>query len=499
MVGGLPSLKHLINLFYSPLYYGGPGNDKRNQNKGVEDAVIKDRFGHEVDVEQGFTASTLAQTKAAVEKQGSWNPSGTPGNLTGTKVASKVADNEKNLKVGGKYDNMGNLLNAEHRATSAPGPHRDIVRHQSSDDPFRFSTHAYPGDVVDDVTNGHYMLFYVNVQNKTKYSYDGVTESGAIVPVGDQIQTRGYWTESTGGPAGGGSKYIDKTFWSVGAGANKEMNTEIAYNRNKINAGAPGNHLISNMTELRKGRAPQTGLNSVYRTTTRITDSVAIYLPPNVENKTKTTYNDFETGMAGYLALGGSHVINKIVSEDYEGAASDFIGLGGTILVEALKKAAVLGVETFTGGEGVQESFDKAFGQTVNPYIEVAFQSMDIRSFSYDFHFAPRNEKETMEVRDIINLFRFHMLPELKGTNHRYLTLPSTFDIHYMYQPEDGNTKENPFYNKIATCVLTDCDVNYTPDDNVRSFDSGAPTKITMTLGFMETEMLTKQKVAQGF
>ena len=68
-----------------------------------------------------------------------------------------------------------------------------------------------------------------------------------------------------------------------------------------------------------------------------------------------------------------------------------------------------------------------------------------------------------------------------------------------MYQSENGHSRENTFYNKIATCVLTDCDVNYTPDDNLRSFDSGAPTKITMTLGFMETEMLTKEKVAQGF
>ena len=37
------------------------------------------------------------------------------------------------------------------------------------------------------------------------------------------------------------------------------------------------------MVELMKGRKPQTGMNSVKETTTRITDSVAIYLPPNVE------------------------------------------------------------------------------------------------------------------------------------------------------------------------------------------------------------------------
>ena len=39
-------------------------------------------------------------------------------------------------------------------------------------DPFAFTTLSYPRDVTQDMANGHYMLFYVNVQNKTKYKYD---------------------------------------------------------------------------------------------------------------------------------------------------------------------------------------------------------------------------------------------------------------------------------------------------------------------------------------
>ena len=40
-------------------------------------------------------------------------------------------------------------------------------------DPFAFSSISYPRDVTNDLQNGHYMLFYINVQNKTKYKYDG--------------------------------------------------------------------------------------------------------------------------------------------------------------------------------------------------------------------------------------------------------------------------------------------------------------------------------------
>jgi len=63
---------------------------------------------------------------------------------------------------------------------------------------------------------------------------------------------------------------------------------------------------------------------------------------------------------------------------------------------------------------------------------------------------------------------------------------------------QSSNATVNPYYNKIATCVLTNCTVNYTPD-GVKSFEDGAPTQITMTLSFKETEMLTKEKIAQGF
>ena len=87
----------------------------------------------------------------------------------------------------------------------------------------------------------------------------------------------------------------------------------------------------------------------------------------------------------------------------------------------------------------------------------------------------------------LLNVTFFFILKQLKPF---YATECQSCD------PE--TTKENDFMSKIATCVLTKCDVDYTPD-GVRSFDSGAPAAQTMTLEFMETEMLTKEKVQQGF
>jgi len=130
--------------------------------------------------------------------------------------------------------------------------------------------------------------------------------------------------------------------------------------------------------------------------------------------------------------------------------------------------------------------------------MEVLFDQMSLRTFTYNFQFAPRNQEEALEVQSIIQLFRFHMAPELRIDVNRYVGLPSQFDIHYMFLSKDGVASENNYYNRIATCVLTDCKVNYTPT-GVKSFEDGGPVQTTMTLSFKEIELLTKDKIAQGY
>ena len=154
--------------------------------------------------------------------------------------------------------------------------------------------------------------------------------------------------------------------------------------------------------------------------------------------------------------------------------------------------------ESLAGAEGAIPLANRVFGQADNPFVEVFFNTMDVRSFTYNFNFAPRNEEETNEIQQIIQLFRFHMAPELQLNNSRYYTLPATFDIHYMYKAQNGNGYENDYFNRIGTCVLQNVSTNYTPN-GVKSFGDGAPTQITMSLTFKETEVLTKAKINEGY
>jgi len=354
------------------------------------------------------------------------------------------------------------------------------------DDTFNFSSISYPRDVTQDMQNGHYMLFYINVQNKTKYKYTAADPS--VAGIGNYVTTG-----DVGVPQLGIQNTLKTEFVT-------NATEDASYRENLVKKGGTGTINKSNGVDLRKGKKAMTGFSSVMPTTTRITDSIAIYLPADVKDATTASYNNAaEMGVIGLAAAGGVGFVQAMGRNDFQAAAGSLLGSAKGIIMEAAKR---MGSE-FAGGlsgvdpEAITGFANKAFGQATNPYMEVIFEKVGMRTFSYNFTFSPRNEDETQDVQRIIKMFRFHMLPEMQGANERFLTLPSTFDIHYMYQTNEAS-KENEFYSKIATCVLTGCDVNYTPD-GVKSFESGAPTHITMSLNFMETEMLTKEKINDGF
>jgi len=239
-------------------------------------------------------------------------------------------------------------------------------------------------------------------------------------------------------------------------------------------------------------------LGRAKKTTKRISDSIALYLPGQVIDQTSATYEDLPTGLVGKFLGDAAGLVNSYSNQDYEAVGRKGAGALKALTVEAGRRLLSTAAEGLLGAEGSVQGVNKLFGQADNPFVEVLFTSMNIRKFTYNFNFAPRNEDETQEIQQIIQLFRYHMSPELQKTNGRYLTLPSTFDIHYMYKAENGNGYENDYYTRLSTCVLQDCDVNYTPS-GVKSFGDGAPTQITMGLTFSETEALTKEKVQQGY
>ena len=65
---------------------------------------------------------------------------------------------------------------------------------KASEDPFAFSSISYPRDVTNDLQNGHYMLFYINRQNRSRFGY---TDAATGVQYGESFTTGGVVTKKT--------------------------------------------------------------------------------------------------------------------------------------------------------------------------------------------------------------------------------------------------------------------------------------------------------------
>jgi len=367
-------------------------------------------------------------------------------------------------------------------------------------DPLDFSSLSYPLDLINDVTNGHYMLFYINVQDKTRFPY---TRADNGLYVQKRTQKKKVSVGFGEGQVDPGlaklvPKYVDEEIHEGGGATQGSPSRQgpldmINYSDAQL--------LRPSSTKMRRGFSDTETMRSA---TVRIKESIAIYLPPNVQDNYSTKYSGAETAILGFMAASGGKFLDAYRNNNYKEAAQLFKDTAGGALAEMGKRTAAAALDLITSSEGALELGAKIYGATTNPYMEVLFGGVDLRTFTYNFTFAPRNKKEQDEVKKIIHTFRFYQAPELRNNQSMYMGLPAEFDIHYMYMHEDGKvtaespTGENTFYNKIATCVLTNVSVDYTPGA-VHSHADGSPVQIKMSLNFLETQMITKDFVEAGY
>lgn len=198
---------------------------------------------------------------------------------------------------------------------------------------------------------------------------------------------------------------------------------------------------------------------------------MAIQEPPKVSYS--VDYESFDAGvLMGGFSSGG-------FGED----AVDMVRAG---MLKFATIPGVIGAPDF--GKGIQ----KMAGTAINPFKTALFQQVKLRTFEFNYKFMPKSQKEANNAFNIINAFKEHMHPEF-DSNKIFLIHPSEFNIVYYYAG-----KENDNWNKIGTCVLTDMYVDQ-GTEQLTTFVDGSSVEINMKLTFMETEMLTREKIVQGY
>jgi hypothetical protein len=239
----------------------------------------------------------------------------------------------------------------------------------------------------------------------------------------------------------------------------------------------------------------KSGMGKDIKTHTYLGDSIILYTPPSVKFEYKASYEQAETKNLATLKESGSQFVENLKGFlDGQGDVGELLAnlkdTGGVLGRQVLQGALEV---TFPGAAGF---FTKQSGRAINPRMELAFQSVPFRSFAFDFDFAPKNLKEVQMVNKMMQLFKFHMLPDV--SDEKYLITPSEFQISYYYRD-----RANMYIPKISRCVLTDMSIDYSPEGVFHTFkadDKGAmPVISNMKLSFSETEIMTKQTTAEGY
>lgn len=209
------------------------------------------------------------------------------------------------------------------------------------------------------------------------------------------------------------------------------------------------------------------GLNAT-KSMKRLKSAIALHVPNEVTVGYRATYGEEELGaIFGAAAEAATNANVSNARAGYSGAVNKGMELNpARSMLSALYKAVP------------------------NPRKEQLFKSMEFRRFSMNYQFAPRSPKEADNVKRIINTFKFYMHPEFQNNVNKMLYLfPSEFDIVYYF-----GDKEHPHLNKISTCVLTDMQVNYSPNGQFATHVDGFPTQINVNMSFLELETLTKER-----
>jgi hypothetical protein len=349
---------------------------------------------------------------------------------------------------------------------------------------FNFNNKRYPID-LGATDKAHYMMFKIFVQERTQFAKNYAEGEGR--PTAQINQQSGVKTNLTQALATGidfAGDVINKAKTSI---------SSVPFTGESI-FDPTGNQGFNGLSNTVKNASNVIKSGSLFRTVRRTTDTIALYMPDTLNFTYNQAYSDASAkdafGIGGQIAQAGASTVDGYKRGGALGSVDNLSPFAAEVAA-GLSRTGDLGftaLSALTGGVLAQ-----------NPQLELIYSRPQFRSFRFQFMFYPRDERESREVLDIIELLQFHQAPEiLEGTYGRFLVPPSEFDIEFYY-----NGEVNKNIPTVSTCVLQSIDVDYAPNgfaayetgnsNRPEKGGTGMPVGIRLDLGFKEVEILTKK------
>jgi hypothetical protein len=329
-----------------------------------------------------------------------------------------------------------------------------------TNDKYDITSLSYPADLQSPEYGGNMVVLYINVATASKF----------LPPPNQTYDMKDLDISRDRG------LLIGRPISNINAAISGALNTAMG----GLFAGAIGGFASIATGATAIGGAAAWVAGDIAGTTTReqkrLKTAIALHMPNTLNIRYATSWSEEDTGTTEALSQIGEDAIGLLKSLTSV-KLSNMVDDGKSILAsEALQKMGTISARTGLAG---------------NPKREMVFKGVDFRTFSFDYNFFPRDEKEAEHVYNIIYQLKFHMLPEYKNDTNNFLYVyPSEFDISYF----SGNGL-NQYIHRHPSCVLTDLIVNYTPNGNFTTFANGMPTQIAITMSFKELTSPTKEAI----
>ena len=372
---------------------------------------------------------------------------------------------------------------------------------------YNISQASYPEGIGSDSDKPHYIRFFINMRQKSQFLVEEKEKgrlAGKEVATAEQQRfqrersqqdriTNAASSQNIGAVSSGAKAGLT-VLGLLGIASKSKLGTFIGAGVGAGTGGTAGREIVREAQKGNNGSISggeriesEAGIFESLKTDIprRITDVITLHIQDRPAVNYSVGYTDDEIGVAGGF-LTNSDVSNLSTMD----AIKEMVRDGAAPLaLQVLNTIGGLG-GSFGGTLNSRRLLESGIKARTNPFREQFFERVDFRTFNFRHTFMPKSQAEANSVKQIIDLFKFHMHPEFLGDHKNAMFLyPSEFDIKYYYK-----TNENPFFNKISTCVLEDMNVEY-GGDIFSTFETGQPVEVNMSLRFKEIELLTKSNI----
>ena len=220
--------------------------------------------------------------------------------------------------------------------------------------------------------------------------------------------------------------------------------------------------------------------------------SILLPIPQSIQDSNGVRWGEDSLNPFASRGLGIANDIQNAdgVSEAIKTATSSALNLGKDIYGQRGLTNLFFGskvVNALGGNTSFQGLIARTTGQVLNPNLELLFNGVTLRSFSFDFDLSPRDKREAEEIKSIIRTFKQNMSAKGGSSesigNGLFIKSPNVFQITY----QTGD-KDHEYLNQFKPMALKNMSVNYTGSGTYATYSDTSPVHYKMNLQFQELD-----------